>query len=95
MVKAARALLKEQLQDISEHPDQVVPEFRARFYDTELFFDPYARGKFGRYLFQRHEQGPVGDNSESVQRLIEEAQLFIDAAHSCSARLREQDMLKN
>ena len=38
-------------------PDTIVREFRERFYDTELFFDRFAKGKFARPLFARHESG--------------------------------------
>ena len=95
MLKAAKALIQEQIKDIGKEPDHVVHEFRTRFYDTELFFDQYARGKFGRYLLQRYEAGPVGGNTEAVHQLIEEAQLFIDATHACSAKMQEQGVLQN
>ncbi|HEX7070814.1 MAG TPA: hypothetical protein VF190_08405, partial [Rhodothermales bacterium] len=41
MVLAARALVRGQNQDVSEDPDEVVREFRTRFYDTGLFHDKY------------------------------------------------------
>ena len=31
-------------------------EFRARFYDTQKFFDPFAGGKFAQYLFTAQEK---------------------------------------
>ena len=40
----------------SAEPDEVVGEFRKHFYDTQLFFDPYAGGKFAQYLFRAHEE---------------------------------------
>ncbi len=95
MLKAAKALIQQQIKDIGKEPDHVVHEFRTRFYDTELFFDQYAKGKFGRYLLQRYEAGPVGENTEAVHQLIEEAQLFIDATHACSAKMQEQSVLQN
>lgn len=37
---------------------KIVREFRARFFDTKLFFDTYAGGKFAMYLFRgRVDQG--------------------------------------
>ena len=90
MLEAARGLVKLEYRDVPADPDTVVMEFRRRFYDTELFFDRFAGGKFAQYLFHRHEKidGQYGD--EVTRRLIEEAQLFIEASHACNARLVEQ-----
>jgi hypothetical protein len=41
-------------------------------------------------LFDAHEQRNQKYNAESVHYLIEEAQLFIEAAHSCYARMAAQ-----
>jgi sulfite reductase (ferredoxin) len=86
MIGASRALVKQQYHDIPEPPEIVVEEFTHRFLDTELFYDKYAKGKFARYLLQRHQQGPVHADADSVHRLIDQAQLFIDAAYACYAR---------
>ena len=86
MVGASRALVKQQVYDIPEPPEIVVEEFTHRFLDTELFYDKYAKGKFARYLLQRHQQGPVHADQDSVHQLIDQAQLFIDAAYACYAR---------
>jgi sulfite reductase (ferredoxin) len=90
MIKAARALLRVQLQDVSEAPDEVVAQFRSRLYDTKLFHDPYAGGKFASYLFRAAERGPGAAGAEEAHRRIEEAQLFIEAAHACHDRLQQQ-----
>ncbi|MBV7338851.1 nitrite/sulfite reductase, partial [Chloroflexi bacterium TSY] len=89
MVQAARALVLNQFLDIGDDPDRIVSEFKSRFYDTELFFDKYARGKFAQYLFRRHKTPTVNPEADSAHRLIEEAQLFIEAAHACDARVAE------
>jgi sulfite reductase (ferredoxin) len=86
MVEAARALVKTEFLDVPGAPDTVVSEFRRRFYDTELFYDKYAGGKFAMYLFRRHESGPKL-KPDVVHHLIEEAQLFLEACHACQARL--------
>ena len=70
--------------------DRVVAAFRRELYDTELFFDPYARGKFGAYLFKAQGRATGDYDSETAHQLIEEAYLFIEAAHACYARLAEQ-----
>jgi len=87
MLTAARALVQAEYPHVSSNPDQVVSEFRKRYYDTQLFFDPFAGGKFASYLFDAHAKASEPRSEESVRYLIDEAQLFIDAAHSCSNRL--------
>ena len=64
--------------------------FREHFYDTQLFFDPFAGGKFGQYFFRAHERVGQPRTYESAHRLIEETQLFIEACHSCYGRLSAQ-----
>jgi len=87
MLTAARALVRAEDQDVSNDPDQIVSEFRRRYYETKVFFDPFAGGKFAGYLFAAHEKSGQPYSEESSRYLIDEAQLFIDAAHSCSNRL--------
>lgn len=89
MVQAAQALVKTENYDISNDEETIVGEFRSRFCETEIFYDKYAGGKFAEYLFKASEalksNGNVGKDS-TLQRL-QEAQLFIDAAHSCYNKL--------
>ena len=87
MLNAARALVLAENPDIKENADQIVAEFRARYYDTQKFWDPFAGGKFGNYLFDAHARAGQAYSEESSRYLIEEAQLFIDAAHSCNNKL--------
>jgi sulfite reductase beta subunit-like hemoprotein/uncharacterized protein (UPF0332 family) len=87
MVTAAKALVQVENQNVGNDPDQIVSEFRQRYYDTKVFFDPFAGGKFAGYLFSAHEKSGQGYTEESSRYLIDEAQLFIDAAHSCNNRL--------
>lgn len=87
MVLGARSLLRGQLVDCSDDPDLIIALFRNHFYDTELFFDKYAKGKFAEYLFERHADPNPNPDEDSAHRLIEEANLFIEAAHACDARL--------
>ena len=89
MVSAAQALLKLQNIDISNDPAVIVEDFRTYFYDTELFFDPYAKGKFAQYLFSAHDSRSEQATLDRAQQLIEEARLFIEAAHECYARLAQ------
>ena len=86
MLLAAKGLVKAEYIDVGDDPAQIVREFRTRFFDTQVFFDKYAGGKFAMYLFRRHEQGPAG-SAEAARRLVEEAQLFLEASHACQGRL--------
>jgi sulfite reductase (ferredoxin) len=87
MLRAAKALVKVETQDITDDPGQIVREFRARYFDTQKFFDPFAGGKFANYLFAAHEKSNEPYTFDSTRYLIDEAQLFIDAAHSCYNRV--------
>jgi sulfite reductase (ferredoxin) len=90
MILAARALVRTESLDVEDDPDRIVEAFRTRFYDTKLFFDKYAKGKFAHYLFNRHEEPHLSPDKDTAHRLIEEAQLFIEAAHACDMRLNEE-----
>ncbi len=90
MINAARALVRNQFLDVGDNPNQIVSEFKTRYYDTELFFDKYAKGKFAQYLFARHENPPAAPNEDIASQTIQEAQLFIEATHACDARLAAQ-----
>jgi len=87
MLHAALALVKEQYAIAGEDPEAIVAEFRKHFYDTQLFFDPFTGGKFAQYFFDAHEKRGARYDEESAHYLIEQAQLFIEAAHSCYSRM--------
>jgi sulfite reductase (ferredoxin) len=87
MLSAARALVRTEFIDVTEEAADIVKEFKARFFDTERFFDRYAGGKFGQYLLLRHTEPPVRVDDGEASRRVEESLLFIEAAHSCEARI--------
>ena len=90
MLRAAQGLVKDQNPTVSEDENQIIAEFTARFYETQLFWDKYAGGKFAEYLFKAKEfvgAGKPADTDRAIQ-LLQEAQLFIDAAHDCHNKLR-------
>lgn len=87
MLDGARALVKIVNPMISNDPDQIVSEFRLHYFDTQKFWDPFAGGKFAQYLFDAHQKEGAPHTSDSSRYLIDEAQLFIDAAHSCYNKL--------
>ena len=90
MLSAARALVRTEYIDVSEAAEDIVEEFRTRFFETERFFDRFARGKFGQYLLERYDDPPAAVDRDAASRRIEESQLFIEAAHACETRLTAQ-----
>lgn len=88
MIAAARGVVALDLFIPPIPDDDVVREFRERFFDTRVFFDRFAHGKFARPLFSRHDDGPV-TGVDAVRELVEEAQLFIDASYACQIRVLE------
>jgi sulfite reductase (ferredoxin) len=87
MLQAAKTLVQEQFYDVPNDRDRIVEEFRTRFYETKLFWDEYAGGKFGHYLLRAHEKANESYTPEEAHRRVEEAQLVIEAAHSCYGKL--------
>ncbi|PYU24008.1 MAG: sulfite reductase [Acidobacteria bacterium] len=87
MLLAARGLVKLEYPNISQDSDQIVGEFRTRFYDTQKFFDPFAGGKFAHYLFAAQQRSQRPHTADSARYLIDEAHLFVEAAHSCYQRM--------
>lgn len=89
MIHAAQGLIKTQNAEISDDVEAILSDFRERFVDTKIFYDKYAGSKFADFLFKARKplksNGEIG-NDLALQR-IQEAQLFIDAAHSCYNKL--------
>ena len=99
MLQAAKSLLLTEVTRGPEDPEEIVAEFRARFYETRKFHDPFVGGKFAQYFFAAHaEAGAVtaplptaadgaGPHTlEAARHLVEEAQLFLEASHACYNR---------
>jgi sulfite reductase (ferredoxin) len=87
MVLAAQGLLKDKHPYIPEDPEMVMETFTLDFHDTGVFNDPYAGPKFYQYYQQAHAHRGKGIDREKISLLLHEAQLFVEAAHSCYARL--------
>ena len=87
MLHAAKGLVKLEYFDVPDDPEKILAEFRARYYDTQKFWDTYAGGKFANYLFDAHQKTAIPYTEDAARYLIDEAQLFIDAAHSCYNKL--------
>ena len=92
MLQAAKAMNQSQDVDSADDKDEIVREFKARFHDTKIFHDPFAGPKFANYLFSAHESNANGNSNgdvaaETAHRRIEEARLFVEAAHACYNRM--------
>jgi sulfite reductase (ferredoxin) len=94
MLVAAKGLVRTQLWDLSDDADRIVSEFKTRFYDTQLFQSPdagqYAGGKFALYLLNRHADKDRKFTADNARHLVEEAQLFIEAAYGYYQRMSVQ-----
>jgi sulfite reductase (ferredoxin) len=86
MLIAARALTKEKNFNVGTDAGEIVSEFKKHYYDTKLFWDDFAGGKFAEYFFRAHDDHGKASSAENVHQLIEEATLFVDAAHQCYTR---------
>jgi len=90
MSHGALALLKQRNIGFPEDANSVLERFTKHFYDTQLFFDPFVGGKFAQYYFEAHESREQPRNAEQVHRLVEEAQVFLEACHAAYAKLLQQ-----
>ena len=50
MIRGASALLRKEFQDVPSDPDKIVALFKEHFYDSKIFYDRFAKGKFGLVL---------------------------------------------
>jgi sulfite reductase (ferredoxin) len=89
MLKAAWTLVQLTWHDVPTDPDLVVNEFRTRFVEPKIFWDTYHHGQFANYLFNRHEAVDDRFNNDTAKKTVEEANLFIDAAHKAHAKWQQ------
>ncbi len=90
MLTAANGLLRLKIPNVSKTLEDTVSHFKNQYVDTEIFFDPYAKGKFAQYFLSAAEKSGQPQTSESAHQLTEEASLFVEACHSCAGRMSEQ-----
>lgn len=92
MLQAAKTLVRLQERDVADEPEAIVEAFRRRLLDTRLFHDPFAGAKFAHYFLRAHAATDIEASPEEARQRIEEAQLFIEAAHACYGRMVEQGL---
>jgi hypothetical protein len=67
MLEAARGLVRMQyLRRFAAGAKRSSKSSAKRFFDTQLFWDKYARGKFAQYLFKRHDNEKTRVYSEEA-----------------------------
>jgi len=88
MITAAKTLVQLEWLDVPNDPAVIVEEFRRRFVEPKLFWDTYHHGQFANYLLLRHEGADARFTKDTAHKLVEEANLFIDAAHKCHAKVQ-------
>jgi sulfite reductase (ferredoxin) len=86
MITAARTLVQLEFLDVPDDNNVIVEEFRQRFVETKVFWDTYHADQFSKYLFLRHEGADARYNIDTAHKLVEEANLFIDASHKAHAK---------
>ena len=86
MLKAAHTLVQLQWLDVPNEPATIVNEFKNRFVEPKLFWDTYHGNQFANYLFTRFETPDTRYTQDTAHKIVEEANLFIDAAHKCHAK---------
>ena len=95
MIRGASALIRKEFNDVPSERGEIISKFKEHFYDTKLFYDRFAKGKFGKYLINMNENIPQKLNNDLVHMKIEESQLFLEAAHACYAKLIDKEKKQN
>ncbi len=91
MLKAAHTLVVLEWLDAPTDPKTVIEEFKKRFVDTRIFWHRQHANQFSNYLLSRHENGPDPRfTRDTASKLVEEANLFIDAAHQAHAAWQQK-----
>jgi sulfite reductase (ferredoxin) len=90
MVAAAQGLLKDRDPDVPADPDTVFARFQSEFLETELFFERYIGASEAQYFIAAHHAGGGVRDRDEARRRVEEAQLFVEAAHACYSRLVQE-----
>ncbi len=81
MLHAAKGLVKLEYSDVPDAPEKILAG-RARYCDTQKFWDTYAGGKFANYLFDAHQKISIPYTEDSARYLIDGTSF-----HRCSAQL--------
>jgi sulfite reductase (ferredoxin) len=86
MTDAAYWLTRERAPELRSEPSEVLSQFRIHLADSGDFDAASVGGRFAHYLFRAHDLELASVTARSAHELIEEAQLFVDAAHQYHVR---------
>lgn len=86
MLSAAEGLVKNKNPFVTGR-ERLVLEFKTLYCDTKIFYDPFAGDRFANFFFKALEAKSNSSTADGARQSLEEAQLFIEAAHSCLARV--------
>jgi sulfite reductase (ferredoxin) len=89
MLRAARTLVQIQLPDAPNDANVIVSEFKSRWVEPKYFWDTYHHGQFANYLINRHDAPDTRYTKETAHKVVDEANLFIDAAHKAYAKYQQ------
>src|SRR5262249_55128309 len=89
MLKSAWTLVQLQWQDVPTDPDLCANESRPSSVEPKLFWDTYHHAQFANYLFNRHESPDERYTGDTAKKTVEEANLFLDAAHKAHAKWQQ------
>jgi sulfite reductase (ferredoxin) len=87
MMLAALGLLKTRNPDAKADYDRVFADFKRDFIDGGVFFERYIGNQEWPYYQAAQEARGKSRDRDEARRRVEEAQLFIDAAHACYSRI--------
>jgi len=86
MARAAAALLRAYANGQLPEPGDLTEQFRAVFLNGQELFDP----RCARYFLEAAETDGQLVDAETARRRVEEAQLFLEAAHGCQTKLLQR-----
>lgn len=82
MLSAARAVCLEQVPSLSDDPEAIAACFDERLGQTGLFDAASPGGRFSRHFVRARRADTRNLDLVQARKRVEEAQLFIDAAHA-------------
>jgi sulfite reductase (ferredoxin) len=86
LIHSAEAVLRTRDREYAGDADTTVAEFKKRFFDTGEFVKHVNNTQFAAYLFKAHasfqSQATASWGADEAHRQLQEAQLFLEAAHS-------------
>jgi sulfite reductase (ferredoxin) len=93
MIFSAESVVRTRDREWTGNPASTVEEFKKRFFDTGEFAKHANNTQFAAYLFKAQadvEAKGAAPSADEAHRQVEEAQLFLEAAHSYTVNAAAQ-----